>query len=480
MLLHYALIIRRLYMKNKIGKQIGFVLAEVVIALSLVVIMLGTTVQLYDTNRSRAELLHEKMSEVAAGLLRMKTDASCFPSKLAGMVNPTDARDTFCGIQGQDNWKGPYTAVGTRFGTDSSNAKDIMLEQIAPSLSVYLDEVVISANSNASGPSNENKAWILKTRGLTSEIQTLFLDFCSKPVAGATGQPKSRCFAEPSGQVGFLVDANEGWEQYYAALITPAVVADGCKGAKCAPVAGPAVSVIPFTQCTVGVNCPVPPVVLCPDGSVPVAGVCPVPPPSVKYCPDGSVMPASGVCPLLPPSPPPPPPPICVVGVDPLCTPGTPTSFGGGSSSSGGGVPGYEGSDGQLYSSPDAIPGQDPACSNCNRKDGTTYEKDAATAAAQSAETGMGGSIGSALSNLASTIGGIIGSIISGIAGLISSILSPPPSEPGGGGTPNNNGEGNAGGGVPSGSEGTTPGGANNGATGPGSTTSGSSGSSSD
>lgn len=105
-------------MNNKTKSQIGLVLTELVIALTLVTILIGATVSLYDTNRSRAEALYQKMSEVAGGLLRMKTDSACFPNKLAGMVNPLDGSDTFCGVQSSENWKGPYTDVGTRFGTD--------------------------------------------------------------------------------------------------------------------------------------------------------------------------------------------------------------------------------------------------------------------------------------------------------------------------------------------------------------------------
>ena len=140
-------------MNNKTKSQIGLVLTELVIALTLVTILIGATVSLYDTNRSRAEALYGKMSEVAGGLLRMKTDSACFPNKLAGMVNPLDGSDTFCGVQSTEKWKGPYTDVGTRFGTDSTNSKDIVLEQITPALSVFLEKSYNSliASSNLNG-----------------------------------------------------------------------------------------------------------------------------------------------------------------------------------------------------------------------------------------------------------------------------------------------------------------------------------------
>lgn len=91
----------------------GFALTELVIAISVIVIVIGIYSQLFDTNRTKAEILHGKLAEVASGLLRMKTDMACFPKKLSGLVNPSDGSDTFCGATNSSQWKGPYTPVGT-------------------------------------------------------------------------------------------------------------------------------------------------------------------------------------------------------------------------------------------------------------------------------------------------------------------------------------------------------------------------------
>ncbi len=434
--------------------QIGFVLSEVVIAISLVIILLGTTISLYDTNRAKAETLYEKMQDVSAGLLRMKADAACFPSKLAGMVNPMDGSDTFCGAINSNNWKGPYTDVGTRFGTDATNQKDVILEQINPNLSVFLEERVLMANTNAAGqPINEKKAWVLSTRGLNPEIQTQFLDYCSKlPVGSGVGSiEKSRCFKQADGQVGFLVDANEGWEQYYDVLINPIVVGDLCKGASCVPSnnAVPTVSIVDPcaanpAACTI--------VKKCPDGTaMPASGVCAIDPPVTKYCPNGTVMPASGICPaiitycpdgmtVMPASG------VCPTTPPPIVNPpsSSSTSSGGfssssSSSSSSSGMLGYRGSDGQLYSSPDAVPGTDDPCTNCNRELTNTYEKDVADAAgrAMSAASSIGGSISNALSSIGNALSSIAGSITS----FFSSFFSGGGSSGGGGNTSSNSGQ---------------------------------------
>lgn len=63
----------------------GFALTELVIAISVIVIVIGIYSQLFDTNRTKAEILHGKLAEVASGLLRMKTDMACFPKKLSGL-----------------------------------------------------------------------------------------------------------------------------------------------------------------------------------------------------------------------------------------------------------------------------------------------------------------------------------------------------------------------------------------------------------
>ena len=241
-------------MKSKI-KQLGFTLMELTVALGLIVVISLSVVSISDTNRTRAELLHQKMGEVAGGLLRMKTDVACYPSKLMGMVNPTDGSDTFCGQQSSSNWKGPYTAVGTTFGHTPSDTGDMVFEQISPELTVYLDEVILSPNTNGNDPSNATKSWILKTRGLTEELQTQFLNFCSKELD--TGKPTGRCFKEPNNQVGYLVDADKGYEQYYPDLITPVVVPDPCKGATCVKDPGTPVVTQIDTGCPPG-GCPTP------------------------------------------------------------------------------------------------------------------------------------------------------------------------------------------------------------------------------
>lgn len=292
---------------------------------------------------------------------------------------------------------------------------------------------------------NEKKAWVLSTRGLTPELQTHFLDYCSElPVgAGAGSIEKSRCFKQADGQVGFLVDANEGWEQYYDVLINPVVVAEACKGASCAPPRNPnpTTTTIPPIACTVGVNCPNPPPIIpdppgtkyCPDGTVmPASGICS---PTITYCPDGmTVMPANGVCPTIKPP--------CRVGIDPACP--LTTSSGGfsSSSSSSGGMPGYLGSDGQLYSDPNAVPGQDVPCGDCNRVLTTTYEKDVADAAGT--EMSAASSIGSSISNALSSIGNALSSIAGAIASFFSSFFSSPEgggSSSGGGNTSSNSGQ---------------------------------------
>lgn len=225
------------------------------------------------------------------------------------------------------------------------------------------------------------------------------------------------------------MDANEGWEQYYDVLINPVVIAEACKGASCSKTTNANPTATAPTYCTIGdPNCPTP-------GSTE---------PPCKY----------GVDPLCMPPPVDPPPPVtpCRVGIDPACTvissstSSTSSSSGyggmGSSSSSSGGMPGYLGSDGQLYSDPNAVPGQDEPCGDCNRVLTTTYEKDVADAAGEGMRNAS--SIGGSISNALSSIGNALSSIAGAIASFFSSFFSSPEgggSSSGGGNTSSNSGQ---------------------------------------
>ena len=173
--------------------QKGFTLQEFVLCLSVLAILAGALIYMYDSNKARAEVLSTKLADISAGLLRMKADTYCFPIRLDGLVTPSAAGNTFCGVVDTRPWKGPYIAVGTTFNQTTGN---IQLDSILPGLEILLTRQVVGINVK----------WNLSTVGLTSELKTLVLSRCSNEYAGTSNG--SRCYDAGANQIGFNLDVN--------------------------------------------------------------------------------------------------------------------------------------------------------------------------------------------------------------------------------------------------------------------------------
>ena len=173
------------------SNQQGFTLTDTVIALSLIALASTTTVNMYDSSNTKAEVLITKMADVTAGLLRAKADLSCYPLRLDGLITPAMAVNTFCGILGAESWHGSYISSGTTINGSNGH---LMLDNISPGLELYIDKRTVGTKIE----------WLLKTENLTPALLKNILLKCNT----STEYTSSRCIDIGSDQVAYVIEDN--------------------------------------------------------------------------------------------------------------------------------------------------------------------------------------------------------------------------------------------------------------------------------
>jgi prepilin-type N-terminal cleavage/methylation domain-containing protein len=188
--------------------QRGLTLIEMVIAISLLAIMISAIVFSFDGSKSRAQVLVAAMNEYSGALERMKTDTSCYPRSLAGLIDRgavTATTDSFCGANLSLQWNGPYVkAAPTRPGTVVAGRDVIVMAQLSPDLTLRIAQNT-SAFGGANGPATWK--WFIVADGIPAEILTQALAVCNgvdeAVNAAATGTKKC---AKAAGTPGYAID----------------------------------------------------------------------------------------------------------------------------------------------------------------------------------------------------------------------------------------------------------------------------------
>ena len=189
--------------------QRGLTLIEMVIAISLLAIMISAIVFSFDGSKSRAQVLIAAMEEYTGALERMKTDTSCYPRSLAGLIDRakvTTTGDSFCGANLSLQWNGPYVkAAPTRPGVVAAGRDVIMMSQLSPDLTLR-----IAQNTSAFGGGGPPTwKWFIVADGIPQEILTQALSVCNgvddavNTVGASTGTKKC---AKSGNSPGYAID----------------------------------------------------------------------------------------------------------------------------------------------------------------------------------------------------------------------------------------------------------------------------------
>lgn len=281
-------------------RSAGFTLVEIVIAIAVVALLTVLVTVKGNSDDTRTTVLLSKMQEVSSGLLRMKSDVSCFPKTLEGLVTPQS--ENYCGTLSAADWKGNYIAESTSV---NRTAHTIDLETIVPGTEMVFEKSIVGSTVR----------WMLFTKGLPA-------DFAASIVKSCGGAEGARCGFDANRREAYvIVDESDNNTATAAPLSTsvaysgpgapaspasPPLVLGG--GLPATPVVGPAPVSPPVSPYVPAVFNPAAPVAPSAPAPLPVALPSPTPSPTpIKLagpyapvtCPDGTTVPFGSTCQIV-------------------------------------------------------------------------------------------------------------------------------------------------------------------------------------
>lgn len=116
------------------GKQGGFTLVELMIALAIMVIIgtiLWTSVNM---NKSKGQIAYVAATNIAKSAERFQVDTSCYPFTTQQLfANPGNSTSNSCGVAIGTTWNGPYMNA-----EPVNSSGDILLPKIGPTTSISI------------------------------------------------------------------------------------------------------------------------------------------------------------------------------------------------------------------------------------------------------------------------------------------------------------------------------------------------------
>lgn len=204
------------YKSIKHLRQQGFTLLELVIVLALISVLAGLSIFAYDGSRGQGIALYSTLTQYGDALKRMRVDTQCYPENTAALFNRSQATDSYCGIDLQQNWKGPYTQA-QQFGTNSTGNVD--LQQYTPDSFMSIPNRAGAGPGTPGGDINQSGnrfQWTVVANNIPADIINVVMDECNNGYTDNTQTEfkRGQCFIILGSEVSGPADIPSGAVSY--------------------------------------------------------------------------------------------------------------------------------------------------------------------------------------------------------------------------------------------------------------------------